>query len=99
MICNIYNSEFDGSFSLTPNFSWVFGKHRSQPFQRFCRLRGFVKLLKQFGDPRPTDTPLKRGVNERTTNHIKPQLDSDEFGGTTDSMLRSTRNQKPETRN
>jgi hypothetical protein len=64
------NSEFDNSVSLTPNFSWVLANDRSvTTVLTVCYLMGLAKLLKQFGGPRSTTTPLKRGVNERTTNH------------------------------
>jgi len=56
-----------------------------------------VKLLKQFGDPRSPNHPLKRGVNERKTNQINL---NETLACSRDAIdFNVTGRQKPETRN
>jgi hypothetical protein len=57
-------SEFDTSFSLTPNFSWVFVNQGRRHRFNGLPLRGRGET-----DRRPAKHPLKRGVNEKTTHH------------------------------
>jgi hypothetical protein len=61
------NSNFDSSFSLTPNFSWVALQLGGSDHQSIATVltvletRGRNKLLKQLGDPRPTNHPSEEG--------------------------------------
>ena len=55
-------SEFDTSFSLTPNFSWVLmNQDRRHRFNGFCRFADVVKLLKQYRVRRPAKHPSEEG--------------------------------------
>ena len=85
------NSEFDSSFSLTPNFSWVFVNARSiATVLTVWRFVNVEKLLKQFGDSRSPITPLKRGVNER--NQTQSFADNK---GSNQKPEKETRNNEP----